>query len=74
MKIFFKSFNKKRSKFVRRIKIKDLIVNIFYGVCFDFSRQVDPKFPDIRSISPLPSDNFEVMHFFILKLIKLVFI
>jgi len=48
MKIFFKSFNKKRSKFVRLIKIKDLII--------------EPKFPDIRSITPLPSDNFEFLY------------
>ncbi len=38
MKIFFKSFNKKRSKFVRRIKIKDLIVKIFGLLSINFNR------------------------------------
>jgi len=50
IKSFFKAFNKKRSKFIRRMNVKDVII--------------DPTFPDIRSIEVLPSNDFEFLYDF----------
>jgi len=61
MKSFFKAFNKKRSKFIRRMNVKDVIVIFFLNfLSSQLKSKIDPTFPDIKSITALPSNNFEV--------------